>query len=87
MFLISLAVSWASRKSPLLCYPLLEPNYMATLNATKEAIWRHTLLEDLGFTQTQATMVHGDNEGCIALSYGTVTHSCAKHINIQHHFI
>jgi hypothetical protein len=65
----------------------VEARYMAALNATKEAIWLHTLLEDLGCTQTQATTVHGDNEGCIALSRGSVTYLHAKHIDIQHHFI
>jgi hypothetical protein len=41
---------------------------MAASNATKEAIWLHILLEDLGFVQIQATTIHGDNQGCIALS-------------------
>jgi hypothetical protein len=45
------------------------------------------LLEDLGFPQTQATTIHDDRKGCIALSKGTVLHLCAKHIEIHHHFI
>jgi hypothetical protein len=51
---------------------------MAALNATKEAIWLRVLLEDLGFPQVSATTLHADNLGCIALTNGTVTHSCAK---------
>jgi hypothetical protein len=60
---------------------------MAALNATKEAICLQVLFKDLGFLQVSATTLHADNLGCIALSHCTVTHSCAKHIDIHHHFI
>jgi hypothetical protein len=60
---------------------------MAASNATKEAIWLRTLLTDLGFGPTQATVIHADNQGCIALAKNPVSHSRAKHIDIRHHFI
>jgi kynurenine formamidase len=60
---------------------------MAASNATKEAIWLRVLLEDLGFPQVSTTTLYADNLGCITLTNGTVTHSCAKHIDIHHHFI
>ena len=34
-----------------------------------------------------ATMIHADNQGCIALANNPVSHSRAKHIDIRHHFI
>jgi hypothetical protein len=61
---------------------MVEAEYMAASNASKEAIWLHIILEDLGFVQIQATTIHGDNQGCIALSRSTVAHSRAKHIDI-----
>lgn len=60
---------------------------MAASNAIKKAIWLQVLLENLGFPQTDATTLHSDNQGCIALSCNPVAHICAKHINIHHHFI
>ena len=60
---------------------------MAASNATKEAIWLRRLLEDLGFQQIEATTIHADNQGCIALARNPVAHSRAKHIDIRHHFI
>jgi hypothetical protein len=80
-------VSWASKWQPTVALSTTEAEYMAVLNATKEAIWLRVLLEDLGFPQVSATTLHADNIGCIALSNGTVTHSCAKHIKICHRFI
>jgi hypothetical protein len=81
------AVSWASKRQPTIALSTTEAEYMVASNATKEAIWLRVLLEDLGFPQVSATTLHADNLGCIALTNGTVTHSCAKHIDIHHHFI
>lgn len=81
------SVSWSSKKQPTVALSTVEAEYMAASNATKEAIWLRILLEDLGFTQTGATMIHADNQGCIALSRNPVSHSRAKHIDIRHHFI
>jgi hypothetical protein len=81
------SVSWSSKKQPTVALSTVEAEYMAASNATKEAIWLRTLLRDLGFTQTLATTIHADNQGCIALSRNPVSHSRAKHIDIRHHFI
>ena len=38
-------------------------------------------------SKTTATVLHADNQGCIALAWNQVTHTCTKHIDIHHHFI
>jgi hypothetical protein len=81
------SVSWSSKKQPTVALSTVEAEYMAASNATREAIWLRVLLEDLGFTQGEATTIHADNQGCIALSRNPVSHSRAKHIDIRHHFI
>jgi Reverse transcriptase (RNA-dependent DNA polymerase) len=81
------SVSWSSKKQPTVALSTVEAEYMAAANATKEAIWLRTLLQDLGFTQVQATTIWGDNTGCIALAHNPIAHSRAKHIDIRHHFI
>jgi hypothetical protein len=80
-------VSWSSKKQPTVALSTAEAEYMAALNATKEAIWLRTLLKDLGFPPTTATTIHADNQACIALARNPVAHSRAKHIDIHHHFI
>ena len=60
---------------------------MAAANTTKEAIWLRVLLEDLGYPRINATIIHTDNQDCIALACNPVTHTHAKHIDICHHFI
>ena len=65
----------------------VEAEYVASANATKEAVWLCTLLTELDFPPTTATVIFADNQGCIALANNPVSHSCAKHIDIRHHFI
>ena len=57
------------------------------MNTTNKAIWLWVLLEDLGYLQVNATIIHADNQGCITLARNSITHTCAKHIDIHHHFI
>ena len=61
--------------------------YIASANATKEAVWLQTLLQELDLPQKKATIIHTDNQGSIALAHNPVSHSRAKHIDIRHHFI
>ena len=80
-------ISWSSKKQPTVALSTVEAEYMAASNVTKEAIWLRTLLEDLGHPPVAATILHADNQGCIALAQNPVTHTRAKHIDIHHHFI
>ena len=81
------SVLWSAKKQPMVALLMIEAKYMATSNATKEVIWLWVLLKDLGYSQPNATVIHADNQGCIVLAQNPVTHSQAKHINIQHHFL
>ena len=80
-------VSWSSKKQPTVALSTVEAEYMASANATKEAVWLRSLLTDLGSPPSTATVIHADNQGCIALSKNPVAHSRAKHIDIRHHFV
>jgi len=81
------SISWSSKKQATVATSSVEAKYVTSANATKEAIWLHTLLTELDFPPTMATMIYADSQGCIALANNPVSHSCAKHIDIHHHFI
>jgi transposase InsO family protein len=80
-------VSWSSKKQPVVATSTVEAEYIASANATKEAIWLRTLLQELDIVQSSATIIYSDNQGCIALSNNPVSHSRAKHIDIRYHFV
>jgi len=80
-------VSWSLKKQVSVATSLVEAEYVALANATKEAVWLRTLLKEVGYPQSQATIVHADNQGTIALAQNPTSHSRAKHINICFYFI
>jgi hypothetical protein len=66
-----------------------EAEYMGETQATKEAIWLKQLLRELHVdrSQTQATVIFGDNQSAIALAKNSQFHAQTKHIDIQYHFV
>ena len=45
------------------------------------------LFKKVSYPQTQATIIHADNQGAIALAQNPISYFRAKHINICFHFI
>ena len=64
-----------------------EAEYMAASHCTREAIWLRQLLEDVGCSHDEGTLIMCDNQGAIALAKNPVHHSRTKHIDVQHHFV
>jgi len=80
-------VSWSLKKQVSVAISSVEAEYVVSANATKEAVWLRTLLKEVSYSQSQATIVHADNQGAIALAQNPTSYSRAKHINIHFHFI
>nr|GEV84621.1 zinc finger, CCHC-type [Tanacetum cinerariifolium] len=64
----------------------VEAEYMAIIEANKEAIWLRGLLEELG-VELNTVAVNCDNQGLIYLSQTHVFHDKTKHINVRYQFI
>ena len=45
------------------------------------------LIDELNYSQIVATIIHANNQRCIALAYNPINHSHTKHINIKYYFI
>lgn len=60
---------------------IVKAEYITLANTTKEAIWLWSLLAELNFSQTSATLIHCDSQATPFL------HSWAKHIDIWYYFI
>ena len=60
---------------------------MALAAATQEALWLRVLLREMGFEQTDATVIKEDNQSCIALAKNPSKHQRTKHIDIRFHFV
>lgn len=80
-------VSWSSKKQQSVALFTMEAEYYALGHATKEALWLHSLLGELGYASDPCTTLITDNQSAIDFAYSTQFHSRAKHIDIRHYFI
>lgn len=81
------AVSWSSRKQPIVTTSTCEMEYVAACNTTKEAVWLHQILHKLGHKQDTATLICDNNQGAIVLTEYQSYHAKSKHINVQFHYV
>ena len=64
-----------------------ESEYVTACEATKEAVWLHSLLLALHQAQLRATLFLCDNNGTLVLSSDPSFHAQVKHINVKYHYI
>ena len=65
---------------------MIEAEYVALSNASKDACWIKQLLKDLGQPQDEV-MINTDSQGAIALTKNLEQHPKMKHIDIWYHFM
>ena len=83
------AISWASRRQPVVALSSTKAEYMAMTQAVKEVLWLRTLFLEVGAPNHAAEIskIYSDNQGAIALANNPGFHARSKHIDIQYHFI
>jgi len=83
------AVTWSSKKQPIVTLSSTEAEYVALTHASKDILWIHKLLTEFSsiFSFTLPTTLFCDNQGVIRLLKDATFHRCTKHINVHFHFI
>ncbi|KAE8822081.1 hypothetical protein HRS9139_10470 [Pyrenophora teres f. teres] len=83
------AISWSSKRQATVALSSCEAEYIAELEAAKEAIWLRGLLSSLNLTAKASGPVRilGDNEGALALAKNPMFHARTKHLDIRYHFV
>eukprot|EP00253_Pinus_taeda_P031084 PITA_31084 len=83
----SRAISWASKKQPVVALSTAEVEYVATTTAACQAVWLRRVLRDLCHEQENGTTIYCDSSSAITLSKNSVFHKRTKHIDTKFHFI
>eukprot|EP00253_Pinus_taeda_P008888 PITA_08888 len=81
------AISWASKKQPVVSLSTAEVEYVAAIAAACQAVWLRRVIRDLCHEQEKGTTIYCDNSSAIALSKNSVFHKRTKHIDTKFHFI
>eukprot|EP00253_Pinus_taeda_P021531 PITA_21531 len=81
------AISWASKKHPIVALSTAEAEYVAATTATCQAVWMRRILRSLCQEKAKGTVIFCNNSLAIALSKNSVFHKKTKHIDIRFHYI
>ena len=81
-------ISWKSKRQSVVALSSAEAEYVSGSMMVQEVLYLRKILTNLGFPQTQPTVIFADNETCITWSQGAVGASeRAKHIDLRRHFL
>jgi hypothetical protein len=80
-------VQWASRRQDLLAMAAHEAEIYAAVDAAKEAVHLHRLLQDIGERTTAAQVLMGDNKPSVTAQQNFTDCTQSKHIDRRAHYI
>lgn len=83
----STAVSWCSKKQPIVTLSTTEAEYVSASTCACQAVWLRNILEELHFKQMGFTSIFCDNSFAIKLSKNPILHGRSKHIDVRFHFL
>ncbi|XP_038704736.1 secreted RxLR effector protein 161-like [Tripterygium wilfordii] len=81
------AVSWSSKKQPIVTLSTTEAEFIAAASCSCQAVWMRRILGEVDHEQSEATVVFCDNSSTIKLSKNPVLHGRSKHIDVRFHFL
>lgn len=83
----SSAVSWCSKKQPIVTLSTTEAEFVAAAVCVCQGIWVQRILKEMGQSDKGCMTVMCDNSSMIKLSKNPVMHGRSKHIDVRFHFL
>ena len=80
------AVTWYSKKLPLVATSSTEAEYKSLSEGAKEAMWFKNLMGEIGLPTSKITM-HCDNQAAIQISKNPVQHFKTRHFKLSWHLV
>lgn len=86
-FLSHAPITWKSRKQRTVALSFTEAEYMGLTEATKEVIYLHRFLTEIGLKNLFMLIIYNDSASTQELARNPVYHGRTKHIDVRHHFV
>ena len=80
------AVSWKSKKQPIVALSSMEAEYIALAAAVRESNWIDKLQTDLQ-VKGMSTIIFEDNQSTIKTSKNEIHSDRSKHIDVRYHYV
>jgi hypothetical protein len=81
------AVSWSSKKQPVVTLSTTKAEFVAAASSACQIVWLRRILTVLNQEQSSPTVVFCYNISAIKLSNIPIMHSRSKHIDVRFHFL
>ena len=81
------AISWTSKKQPIVALSIAKAEYVVATAAVCQATWMRRMLRSLCQEQAKGTVIFYDNSSAITLSNNYVFHKRTKYIDTKFHYI
>lgn len=87
VFLLSSgAISWSSKKQPIVTLSTTEVEFVAATMCACQGLWLKKILNEFG-QEESCIYINCDNSSTIKLSKNPVLHGRSKHIDVRYHFL
>jgi hypothetical protein len=86
-FLANSPITWQSTKQKDVAQSSYESEYIATANATYQALWLARVLAEVQGSTPSTPLLRVDNKSVIALIKNPVLHGQSKHIEMKYHLV
>ncbi|XP_050895734.1 secreted RxLR effector protein 161-like [Lathyrus oleraceus] len=81
------AVTWSSRKKPIVTLSTTEAEFITAAGSSCQAIWMKQVLKKIGYMGSESIVIFCDNSSTIKLARNPVMHGRSKHIDVRYHFL
>jgi hypothetical protein len=81
------AFSWSAKRQQIVSLSTTESEYVTASHTAKEAMWIHTLIQQLFGITMSPMRLFSDNQSAIALTKDHQYHAHVKHLDIRFHFL
>lgn len=83
----SAPISWRTKKQSVVARSSAEAEYRAMASTVSELIWLRCLLQELGVSICEPTILHCDNQAALHIAANPVFHERTKHVEMDCHFV